>query len=90
MAIGTDKLEQSDLVEVILTVTEGAVDYFKPPQEKVCCECCEQSTDPPVERTKVDRIRGVSNTIMDGGAEVQKILSFTVSVNVYSRKQSER
>lgn len=87
MAVGTDKLEQSDLVEVILTVTEGAVDYFKPPQEKVCNE---QSADLPVEQTKVDRIRGVSNTIMDGGAEVQKILSFIVSVNIYSRKQSER
>lgn len=67
MAVGAEKLEQSDLVEVLLTVTEAAVDYFKAPHEKVT-----GSTDPPVVQKKVDRIRGVSNTIMNGGEKVQK------------------
>ena len=35
MAVGTEKLEQSDLAEVLLTVTEAAVEYFKPPEEKL-------------------------------------------------------
>ena len=69
MAVGAEKLEQSDLAEVLLTVTEAAVDFFKPTQEKVTKE---GSADPPVVKTKVDRIRGVSNTIMDGGAEVHR------------------
>ena len=75
MAVGAEQLEQSDFVDIMLTVTEAAVDYFKPTQEKVDNE---QSTDPPVAQTKLDRIRGVSSTIIDGGAEVQKILSFTL------------
>jgi len=78
MAVGAEKLEQSDLVEVLLTVTEAVVDYFKAPHEKVT-----GSTDPPVVQTKVDRIRGVSDTIMDGGA---KVVSFATSAGLDGAK----
>ena len=68
MAVGTEKLEQSDLAEVLLTVTEAAVEYFKPPEEKLNKT---DNDDPPVVQTKVDRIRGVGHTITEGGAEVK-------------------
>ena len=55
MAAGSAKIEQSDVLEVFLTVTEAAVDYFNPPQQKL------EELDregPPVVLTKFDRIRG--------------------------------
>lgn len=68
MAFGTEKLEQSDLVEVLLTVTEAAADYFNPPQEKPSETA---TTEPPVIQTKVDRIRGVSTILIGGGEKVR-------------------
>ena len=69
MEVGAQKLEQSDLAEVLLTVTEAAVDYFNSPQEKPKEE---GTADPPVAQSKVDRIRGISNIIMGRGEKVRK------------------
>ena len=68
MAVGAEKLEQSDFVEVLLTVTEAAAHYFKPPQEKPSDAA---KTEPPVIQTKVDRIRGVSNILIGEGGKVR-------------------
>ena len=68
MAAGSAKIEQSDVVEVLLTVTEAAVDYFNPPQQKL------EELDregPPVVQTKVDRIRGIFNSFWVGGGKVR-------------------
>ena len=55
-------------MEVLLTVTEAAVDYFNPPQQKLK----EKKTDgPPVIQTKVDRIREIIRNFMDGGEKVR-------------------
>ena len=65
---GNAKFEQSDLVEVLLTVTEAAVDYFNPPQQKP------NEVDPkgpPVNQTKVDRIRGIIYSFVSGGEKVR-------------------
>ncbi|PFX34893.1 hypothetical protein AWC38_SpisGene133 [Stylophora pistillata] len=45
IAIGAKKLEQSDIAEVLLTVTEAAIEYFVPPKEK-CIE--EGAAESPV------------------------------------------
>lgn len=57
---GATKLEQSDLAEVLLTVTEAAVDYLKPIQEKQ--DKVQIISTTPVVQTKIDRIRVVSHT----------------------------
>ena len=68
MAAGSAKIEQSDVLEVFLTVTEAAVDYFNPPQQKL------EEADregPPVVQTKVDRIRGIVNSVRVGAGKVR-------------------
>ena len=68
MAAGSEKIEQSDVVEVLVTVTEAAVDYFNPPQQKL------EELDkegPLVVQTKVDRIRGIVNSFWVGGGKVR-------------------
>ena len=68
MAAGSAKLEQSDVLEVFLTVTEAAVDYFNPPQQKL--EEVNRE-GPPVVQTKVDRIRGIVNSVRVGAGKVR-------------------
>lgn len=68
IAFGTEKLEQSDVAEVLITVTEAAVDYFKPPEENAKTQ---EKAGLPVVQTKVDRIRAVSYTIGDEGTKVK-------------------
>ena len=68
IALGAEKLEQSDLAEVLITVTEAAVDYFKPPEENPKNQ---EKAGLPVVQTKVDRIRAVSYTIGDEGTKVK-------------------
>ena len=70
MAFGEDKLEQSDLAEFLLIVTEAAVDYCKPTQTKRKFKALDIVHDRPVVLTKVDRIWGVNNNIMTAGAKV--------------------
>ena len=68
---GATKLEQSDLAEVLLTVTEAAVDYFKPIHEKE--DKVQTTNTTAVVQTKIDRIRVVSHTcgtILHEGTEV--------------------
>ena len=67
MAAGNAKLEQSDLVEVLLTVTEAAVDYFNPPEEKPKDIEADNSL---VIKTKVDRIWGIVKSFIGGGEKV--------------------
>lgn len=69
MAAGNAKLEQSDLVEALLTVTEAAVDYFDPPQQKLKEV---EMGGPRVSQTKVDRIRRIVNSIVGGGEKVRE------------------
>ena len=68
IALGAEKLEQSDVAEVLITVTEAAVDYFKPPEENAKTQ---EKAGLPVVQTKVDRIRAVSYTIGDEGTKVK-------------------
>ena len=74
MAAGNAKLEQSDLVEALLTVTEAAVDFFKRPQQKPTDV---ESNGPPVVQTKVDRIRGIFYSFVSGGEKVRRGLKNT-------------
>ncbi|XP_068739708.1 nucleolar protein 58-like isoform X1 [Montipora capricornis] len=77
LALGVDKLEQSDVAEVLLTVTEAAVDFCKPTPAKREYKANNSAHDQPVVVTKIDRIRGVNKNIMAGGA---KVVSFVISV----------
>lgn len=69
MTIGAKKLEQSDLAEVLLTVTEAAIEYFLPPQEK-CMK--EGAAEAPLSQSKVDRIQGIVNVIKGEGEKARK------------------
>ena len=57
---------------MLLTVTEAAVGYFNPPQQKLE-ELDGEGT--PVVQTKVDRIRGI-NSFRVGGAKVRTKQTF--------------
>lgn len=70
LAFGEDKLEQSDLAEFPLIITEAAVDYCKPTQTKRKYKALDIAHDRPVVLTKVDRIWGVNNNMMAAGAKV--------------------
>lgn len=62
-------MEQSDVAEVLLTVTEAAIEYFVPPKEK-CIE--EGVAESPVCQSKVDRIREIVNVIKSEGEKARK------------------
>lgn len=67
LTIGAKKLEQSDLAEVLLTVTEAAIEYLLPPQEK-CMK--EGAAEAPLYQSKVDRIQGIVSVIKGEGEKV--------------------
>lgn len=67
VAAGNAKLEQSDVVEVLLTVTEAVVDYFNPPEGKPKDIEADGSL---VIQTKVDRILGIVKSFIGGGEKV--------------------
>ena len=68
IAAGINKVEQSEAADVFLTVTEAAIDYVKlskhEPDRKAV------NAGPPTVQTNIDRIRGVTYTVVGEGTKV--------------------